>query len=181
MVKGRLDRHSMEESQNPFEWWWAHRSVLASFVLLLASLLTNAFPLFAQRRLPKLSLTEVIRRHPKLRWLRRGGSLASWGSYVLVALGFFFLQLFDNRETRRLSDERGLFLGAVILCIPSLSAGILALRTGIYREIVGRGEPAGKYYCVAGTGLSWVPLAHFIAALTVAALSLTGFFTTAPR
>jgi hypothetical protein len=171
----------MEESQDPLEWWWAHKSMLASFILFLASLLTMAFPLFAQRRLPKLSLTEVIRLHPNLRWLRRGGPWVYWGSCLLAALGIFFLHLFDNKEIRRLSDEQGLFLGAVILCIPSLSAGILALRTGIYGEIVGRGESAGKYYCVAGTGFSWVPWAHSLAALTVAALSLTGFFTTAPH
>jgi hypothetical protein len=160
-----------------FEWWWTHKAELGSFLLVLASLLTLAFPLFAQRRLPKVSLTEVTRLYPHLRWLRWGGPLLSWGSWLLMLPIFLYLQ----QHSRVLSDEQGLFLLAVMLCLPSLSAGVLALLTGIYREIVGRGEPAGKYYCVAGTGLSWVPWAQSLAALTVVGVGLAGFFATASR
>lgn len=168
----------MESSeQSLLEWWWAHKAELGGFVLFVASLLTVAFPLFAQRRLPKLSLREVTRLYPHLRWLKWGGPLLSWGSWLLVLA----LLLYDNEHSRRLGDEQGLFLLAVIICIPSLGAGMLAMVTGIYREIVGRGEPAGKYYCVAGTGLSWVPWAQILAALTVVGLGLAGFFVTATR
>ncbi len=160
-----------------FEWWWEHKAALGSFMLVLASLLTIAFPLFAQRRLPKLSLAEVTRLYPHLRWLRWGGPLASWGSWLLVVPLFLYL----HNQARRVSDEQGLFLLAVIFCIPSLSAGVLAIATGIYREVVGRGEPAGKYYSVAETGLSWVPWAQSLAAITVVGLSLAGFFATASR
>jgi hypothetical protein len=158
-------------------WWWEHKAVLGSFILVLASLLTMAFPLFAQRRLPKVSLAEIIRLYPHLRWLRWGGPLMSWGSWLLLLPLFLYL----HNHSRRLSDEQGLFLLAVMFCIPSLSAAVLAMVTGIYREIVGRGEPAGKYYCVAETELSWVPWAQSLAALTVVGLSLGGFFAMATR
>ena len=148
--------------------------------IFLAALLTNAFPLFAQRRLPKLSLVQVTRQYPHLRWLRWGSPLVSWGSNFLIALGVFYL-LYFHKESRKLGDDQGVFFLAGILCIPSLSAGVLALATGIYREIVGRGERAGQYYCVAQTGLSWVPWAQSIAALAVCGLSLAGFFFAAPR
>ena len=156
----------MEESNNPFAWWWGHKASLVSSVLFLGSLLTIAFPLFAQRRLPKFSLAQVTRQYPHLHWLRWGSPLVSWGSGLLVAVGILYLFYLD-KEPRRLGDDQGVFLLAVILCIPSLSAGVLALGTGIYREIVGRGQRAGQYYCVAETGLSWVPWAQSIAALTV--------------
>jgi hypothetical protein len=170
----------MEESNNPFAWWWAHKASLASSILFLASLLTIAFPLFAQRRLPKLSLAQVIHQYPYLRWLRWGSPLVSWGSGLLVAVGILYL-LYLDKEPRRLGDDQGVFFLAVIFCIPSLSAGALALGTGIYREIVGRGERAGQYYCVAETGLGWVPWAQVISGLVVGGLSLAGFFLVAAR
>jgi hypothetical protein len=170
----------MEDSQNTLAWWWAHKATLASSILFLAAVLTIAFPVFAQRRLPKLDLAELTCLAPQLRWLRWGSPLVSWGSGLLVAAGVFYLLHLD-KTSARLGDDQGVFLLAVILCIPSLSAGIVASGTGVYREIVGRGERAGKYYCVAGTRLRWVPWAHIVAALAVAALSLTGFFLTAPR
>ena len=160
----------MESFEQPFEWWWAHKATLASFIFVLASLLTIAFPLFAQRRLPKLSLVQVTRQYPHLRWLRWGSPLVSWGSGLLMAVGIFYLFYLD-KEPRRLGDDQGVFLLAVIFCIPSLNAGVLALGTGIYREIVGRGERAGQYYCVAQTGLSWVPWAQSIAALAIGGLN----------
>jgi hypothetical protein len=165
----------MEFITQSLKWWWVNKPALASFILLLASVLTMAFPVFAQRRQPKLSLAQVTQRYPRLRWLRWGSPLVSGGSWLVMALSIVYLRI----ERPPLGDEQGLFLLAVLFCIPSLSAGVMALCTGIYREIVVRGEPAGNYYCVGGTRLSWVPWAQSVAALTVGGLSLAGFFAMA--
>jgi len=92
-----------------------------------------------------------------------------------MAVGICYL-LYLDKEPRQPGDDQGGFLLAVILCIASQSAGGLALGTGMYCEIVGRGERAGQYYCVAETGLRWVAWAQSIAAPTDGGLSLAGFF-----
>ena len=90
-----------------------------------------------------------------------------------MGLGFLGLH-----KLPRMEEERGVFLLAAIFAILSLGRGILALSTGVYREIVGRGAYGGSYYRVAQTGMSWVPWAQIIAALSIAAGSLTDLLAT---
>ena len=155
-----------------FEWWWTHKATLASILLFVCSLLTFHLPVVAQRRLPMLTLRELTGLCPNLRWLRWGRFVWPVGTLLLMGLGFLCL-----RRMPRMEEERGIFLLAAIFCIPSLSVGVLALYTGVYREIVGRGEYRGGYYQVSQTEMSWVPWAQIIAALTIAGLSLAGCFT----
>jgi hypothetical protein len=159
-----------------FEWWWTHKATLASILLFLSSLLTMYLPVVAQRRLPMLTLRELTALCPNLRWLRWGRFVCPLGTLLLMGLGLLCL-----RRMPRMEEERGIFVLAAIFCIPSLSTGILALCTGVYREIVGRGEYRGGYYLVAQTGMSWVPWAQIIAGLTIAGLSLAALAASDPR
>ena len=115
----------MEAFKQTLEWWRTHKAALASVVLVLVSLLTIAFPVFAQRRLSKLSLGELTRQCPHLRW-PGGGSAWCLGEARSAWCRALF---YRYKQSPRLSDDQGAFLLAVILCIPSLSAGLLALCT----------------------------------------------------
>ena len=140
---------------------------------MLCSLISYFLPVIAQRRLPQLTLVQLIAQYPHLRWLKWGGFVCFLGTALLMGLGFLCL-----RRMPRMEEERGVFLLAAVFCIPSLSTGVFAACTGVYHAIERRGWPCARYYRIAQTGFSWVPWAQIIAALSIAAGSLTGLLAT---
>jgi hypothetical protein len=167
----------METLKQTFEWWGTNKAVLANCLLFFSAIITWYFPLLAQRRLPALTRDELTAQCPNLRWLR-------WGSFVWLVgtlLVTVPIWVYVMKRLHRLPDDnQSGFLVAAVLCLPPLSAGVFALWTGVYRGLGRRGF-TDKYYRVAGSQLSWIPLSQIIAALTIAAVSLAGFFTMAPH
>jgi hypothetical protein len=139
-------------------------------------LLVYYLPAVAQRRLPKMSAVGMAAQCPRRRWLKWGDWICNLGTVLLMGLGFL-----GFHKLPRMEEERGGFLLAAIFTILSLSRGILALSTGVYREIVGRGAYGGSYYRVAQTGMSWVPWAQIIAALIIAGVSLVALVASGSR
>jgi hypothetical protein len=150
------------------EYWQTHLAVLACILLVLLSLATFHFPRIALRRHPKLNRSQVTARYPNLRWLRWGQTAWWVGTGLLMGLAVTYA----NKQP---GETRGFFLSAAAFSLLPFSDGILALWTGLYRDMVGRCF-VEKYFCVAQQEQRWIPRTQLITALIIAAVSLAGFW-----
>jgi hypothetical protein len=162
----------MERMWQDLEWWVANWPVIAGLFLWLLSLLSSILPLvIVQRRLPNRTLAELKALDAGLVWLRWGYPAA----YVVTGSVFLWAMFGLRQPSLRMSDAAGFFLMGAVFCIFPVSAGIMAVKTGFYRGMTGRGF-TGDYYRLRDTELSWLPRAQIACGVLTAAVSLAGFF-----
>jgi hypothetical protein len=167
------------EGKGFFEFWSSNLHMVAWCILLFSAILIAYIPQFiVQRRLPKLTLEDVMAQWPNLGWLGWGSIVWVMGTFLLVAAGIDYCVA---RSHRIANDESSGFLIIPVLCIVPLSAGVFALWTGVYRGLHRRWLFTNEYYCVADTPHRRLPWVQIVAALVIAGLSLVGFLAMGGR
>ena len=157
------------EGNGFFEFWFSNLHIVAWCVLLFSAILIGYMPQFiVQRRLPKLTLEDVMAQWPNLGWLRWGSVVWFVGTFLLVAGGIVY---FVQRTDRVAGDDAVAFLIVPVFCIVPLSAGAFALCTGVYRGLDRRWF-TDEYYRVAETAHRRLPWVQIVAAVVIAGLSL---------
>jgi hypothetical protein len=159
------------------EYWRTHLPVLAGSLLVLSSLATFYFPRIVLRRQPKLSRGQLIKRHPRLGWLIRLQIL--WVLVFILGAALLFGLVRAHLPRQPTEDQVGFLVTAAVSALP-LSDGVFALLTGVYRDVTGR-YFADAYFYDARQEQPWIPWTQTLAALTIAAASLAGFWAVAPR